>query len=180
MNLEALVTRDIIRTTILKLDALAPFQQRLETLIAPHYAAASRSASGRKASLAELAAGTLLHACLKVSKEDQLTFTSLGKPVLAEGCAHFNLTHDATYACLAVANQPVGVDIEPIAAPPNNALASKVFSERQIAYLQGDPSEYDLRFTIFWTATEAALKAEGDRFFRFVGSDPLCYGTLEH
>jgi 4'-phosphopantetheinyl transferase len=84
-----------------------------------------------------------------------------GKPRLRDGGAlEFNLSHSEGLALVAVAERPVGVDVEAIQpgrATP--ALAERVLTADDVAAVQAAaPSERDGVFYRAWTRHEARLK----------------------
>lgn len=88
-----------------------------------------------------------------------------GKPALAKGGAHFNLSNSNAIAAIAVSEKgPVGIDIEWLDRSITiDALAQTCFSEEEISVLnsvQGE--ERNRRFFEFWTAKEARMKLTGE------------------
>lgn len=75
---------------------------------------------------------------------------------------HFNLTHSAGLAALAISRgYQLGIDIEQI-RPISSEVAEHHFSPREVHTLQGLPREQWLRgFYRCWTSKEAVLKGEG-------------------
>jgi 4'-phosphopantetheinyl transferase len=87
-----------------------------------------------------------------------------GKPVLAEGGLHFNLSHSQSLALIAVCEQAeVGVDVELLRPMPDaEALAETYFSAAERHALAALPPEARERaFLCCWTRKEACLKATG-------------------
>ncbi|GAA4352179.1 hypothetical protein GCM10023165_41040 [Variovorax defluvii] len=87
-----------------------------------------------------------------------------GKPVLAEGRLHFNLSHSQSLALIAVCEHTeVGVDVELLRPMPDaEALAETYFSpaeRRALAALPPEAREH--AFLCCWTRKEACLKATG-------------------
>ncbi|MBA4067366.1 MAG: 4'-phosphopantetheinyl transferase [Isosphaera sp.] len=92
-----------------------------------------------------------------------ITTAGAGKPVLAGGGVHFNVTHTDGLALVALADRPVGVDVErvrPVANP--DGLVDRFFSpaERR-AYRDLPPDLRPAGFFRGWTTKEAVLKAAG-------------------
>jgi 4'-phosphopantetheinyl transferase len=88
---------------------------------------------------------------------------AMGKPELQAGAEklQFNLSHTRTIGLLAVAREPVGVDVEEV-RPIERAVAETQFSERERGDLAELEGEAWLRgFYRCWTSKEAILKAEG-------------------
>jgi 4'-phosphopantetheinyl transferase len=90
-----------------------------------------------------------------------LTYTGAGKPVLAAGEVHFNVTHTAGLALIALAERPVGIDVERVRLVENpDGLVERFFSAAECEAFRGLPT--DLRFAGFfrgWTCKEAVIKA---------------------
>lgn len=89
---------------------------------------------------------------------------TFGKPQLACGSLHFNLSHTADHLLIAVANFPdVGIDIERVNPRDKlDALAKRVFSDRELLLWRQLSSEQQLiGFYRLWTKKEAFVKAVG-------------------
>jgi 4'-phosphopantetheinyl transferase len=93
-----------------------------------------------------------------------------GKPVVAGG-PEFSVAHSGDLIAVAVARDPVGVDVEQLdgrARPLGDggdpeALARLVLAEPERAALAGaDPSARARAFLVAWTRKEAVAKATGD------------------
>lgn len=80
-----------------------------------------------------------------------------GRPLPTEG-VYWSLTHKPDYVAAVVAQQPIGIDIEKIAERQTAALFGKVADTMEWALIGGKSWE---GFHRYWTAKEAALKAEG-------------------
>lgn len=98
-----------------------------------------------------------------------------GKPVLAQGAPHFNLSHCGALAVLALSDRgPVGVDVECAGARGRLAedlalLAPRVLGPEEGAALDAAPPGDRLAlFLAFWTAKEARMKLTGEG----LGLDP--------
>ncbi|MDP9633530.1 MULTISPECIES: 4'-phosphopantetheinyl transferase superfamily protein [Ensifer] len=93
-----------------------------------------------------------------------LTYNVFGKPRIAGASEllHFNLSHSADVAMLAVSDHyPVGIDVEAI-KPLKEDIAGHFFSKRECAALAafaGD--DYLNAFYRCWTRKEAFVKAHG-------------------
>jgi len=106
----------------------------------------------------------ILGNCLGVPACDvPITYTGAGKPVLAGGELHFNVTHTDAYALIALAHGPVGIDIEqvrPLANP--GGLVERFFSVAECEAYRALPLESLMRaFFRAWTCKEAIIKAMG-------------------
>lgn len=104
-----------------------------------------------------LAAGLMLRAVLGADQAQRIALSPLGKPYLLNGPC-FNLSHSGDQVVLAVDNQVVGVDVEWI-APFSQAVAQRVFTSREQAWLQNQKS--DEAFYQLWTGKESIMKALG-------------------
>lgn len=84
-----------------------------------------------------------------------------GKPFLPDHPdVHFNLSHSPKAAACAVADRPVGIDVEEI-APVDEEVARRVLSEDEWNAVSGS-SEPDVVFARYWTRKEALVKLTGD------------------
>ena len=96
-----------------------------------------------------------------------LVFGSLGsgKPFLVSAPeVHFNLSHSAEFAVVAVARTPVGIDIEQIHPFEDESdIASRSFSTAECDALKSlTEAERLSAFFRCWTRKEAYVKARGD------------------
>jgi 4'-phosphopantetheinyl transferase len=88
----------------------------------------------------------------------QFKLSRYGKPEV-EGI-HFNITHSDHHLLIAVAQDPVGIDLEiKRAIPELEGLASNVLSERELAFWPQAPRIDS--FLALWTRKEALLKGVG-------------------
>lgn len=89
--------------------------------------------------------------------------TTHGKPVLKDIPAwHFNISHSGEWVAMAVANNPVGIDVEKM-GKPRTELAKRFFSEEETQLLLSLPeAEQRLYFYRLWTIKESYLKTTGD------------------
>lgn len=106
----------------------------------------------------------ILANCLDLSPQAvPITYTGAGKPVLADGGLHFNVTHTDNIALIALATRPVGIDIEQIRNLANpEGIVERFFSVAECEAYRALPLE--LRTTGFfraWTCKEAVIKAAG-------------------
>lgn len=84
-----------------------------------------------------------------------------GKPALADGAAHFNLSHSGDVAAIAFGPGPVGVDVEaPRSLRRVHDLAASTFAPGEIARVR-DAADPLQAFLQIWTAKEAVVKATG-------------------
>lgn len=86
-----------------------------------------------------------------------------GKPVLAGGALEFNVSHTEGLALFAVADRPVGVDVEAARDVPNaDSLVERFFAPAERGQYRALPA--GLRPAAFlrgWTCKEAVLKGLG-------------------
>lgn len=94
--------------------------------------------------------------------------TAAGKPFLARPAAslEFNLSHSGRHCLIAVADRPVGVDIETWRAISDlSGVALRVTTAREAELLERRPArEIHSSFLGLWTRKEALLKALGQGF----------------
>jgi 4'-phosphopantetheinyl transferase len=84
-----------------------------------------------------------------------------GKPFLRDSNLHFSVSHSADRAILAVADRPVGVDLETVGRP-TVAAASRVCAPEEQADLRHAAASGDrLQIARCWTRKEAWAKASG-------------------
>lgn len=106
----------------------------------------------------------ILGGCLGVSPCDvPITYTGAGKPVLAEGGLHFNVTHTDGLALIALACRPLGIDLERVRAVANPAaLVERFFSQVERDAYRGLPPELQQEaFFRGWVCKESVIKAAG-------------------
>ncbi len=85
-----------------------------------------------------------------------------GKPFMAKGECHFNVSHSHGVSLIALSpKQEVGVDIEPVRdLPSREGLARRWFHPREVLALETSGWDPQTFFAI-WTAKEAVVKAMG-------------------
>ena len=93
-----------------------------------------------------------------------LRLSETGKPSLEDRSdLHFNLSHCEDRGVLAIAKQPIGVDLEKLRFVPDAlAIAERLFAASEARALRGFPDE--LRSEAFlrcWTRKEAYVKGTG-------------------
>lgn len=118
-----------------------------------------------------LAAGVLLARALDVRSDDDLITDRNGKPALRDGRAQFSLSHSGFYVALAVAERPVGVDVERV-RPLDWQVARRCFTALEMDWLSAEPTGE--AFCRLWTGKEAILKATGEGLTR----DPSSFCVL--
>lgn len=80
-----------------------------------------------------------------------------GKPYFQGTDIHFNISHSGDFKVLAIAETPVGVDIEKVRKA--DLRVAKRFCENEYNYITQKDSEH--RFFKVWTKKEAYLKYKG-------------------
>jgi 4'-phosphopantetheinyl transferase len=101
-----------------------------------------------------------------------------GKPALQSGWPHFNLSHCGDHAVLAVAENPVGVDIE--ALRPVSDLWKHVLTEAERdRFLRMPAARRTAAFFSCWTRKEAVLKAIGTGLSRELKSTSVGWASRD-
>jgi len=87
-----------------------------------------------------------------------------GKPYSLNADIHFNLSHAGDLAVCAIADRPLGVDVEPVRPIPDwRDIASMVFSRQERHALELSAADQrDALFFSLWTRKEALAKASGE------------------
>ena len=129
----------------------------------------------------ELAAGLLLrHALLDAADMDlmtvEVTTNEHGKPMFSVpkdqpgGQIHFNISHPGGYVSVAVADCPVGVDVE-TNSDPDLKVTDRFYSAEEQAAVRGakDPQKV---FRRLWTRKEAYVKCTGTGIYNAVSEIP--------
>lgn len=101
--------------------------------------------------------------CYVLRKHDldmgQMAYAEYGKPFIANNMGlYFNLSHSGDYIVIAVANQPVGVDIQK-KVTVQEKLVDKVCSKEEAVLVKENFMD---RFNYIWSLKEAAVKLYGD------------------
>ncbi len=94
----------------------------------------------------------------------QFAVGEYGKPALADGALHFNVSHTADFLLIAIANfADIGVDIEAIKPCRNlDNIAQRCFSRREYECWRSLPDGLQTQaFYRLWTKKEAFVKATG-------------------
>jgi 4'-phosphopantetheinyl transferase len=76
---------------------------------------------------------------------------------------HFNISHSANYVACAIADTPVGIDIEG-RRKVNNAVAKRYFTEEEIKSIHSDEDFFKI-----WTFKEALGKYTGEGLLPVIG-----------
>jgi 4'-phosphopantetheinyl transferase len=99
--------------------------------------------------------------CRAANHNRQLTFSTnaYGKPFLADSPGiHFNVSHSGNYIACALADEPVGIDIE-IIKPFGPKIAERFFAPDEKAHIAANGSMAS--FYEVWTKKESQIKWEG-------------------
>ena len=92
--------------------------------------------------------------------EAPLRWDDTGKPAVDADGVYVSVSHSGPYAVCAVADVPVGVDVE-VVRSADEKFMRRVCSEAEMAYIRyGDAGCYQ-RFWECWTAKEALFKLTG-------------------
>jgi phosphopantetheinyl transferase len=128
----------------------------LDNIASSRIARAERC-KGEGSKLRSLAAGYLIAEKLKLD-EDTFQYTAQGKPYLPGSSVYFSISHSGDWAVLAVADTPIGVDIERTNRDNINKdrIAARFFTETERRWL-AENNNPDA-FYYVWTAREAAYK----------------------
>ncbi|MBQ9227771.1 MAG: 4'-phosphopantetheinyl transferase superfamily protein [Eubacterium sp.] len=133
---------------------------------------------------------TLIHRAFQEdfpNRDYALTVNAYGKPcypaqLTEQRPAYFNLSHSGKLVVLAKGTCALGVDVEAIRSVDISRFA-RVFSEEEMASLQGSPTPDESFFTL-WTRKEAFVKCLGKGLsaldeYAAKGED-FYYHTLRH
>jgi 4'-phosphopantetheinyl transferase len=96
--------------------------------------------------------------------EVRLVSTAYGKPCLADPDAsvHFNVSHSGDLVLVALAHEPVGVDIEQHRSGMElPAIAASCFSPAERSDIFVTPEDAHMKFFRYWACKEAWIKADG-------------------
>jgi len=93
----------------------------------------------------------------------KLEFNSHGKPYVSDG-PFFNISHSDNCSAIAIAQLPVGIDIERFRPDyPGIEVARTNFHPSEVAWLEQRPSEHrNNAFFRMWVSKEALLKCIGE------------------
>ena len=99
---------------------------------------------------------------------DELSFTVDGNGKWrCDGCVHFSLSHSGNVVAVAVARQPVGIDVEALDDKRFNArLARRILTENELTlYNSVPPCERPQALVKTWTQKESLFKRDGGSIF---------------
>ena len=89
-----------------------------------------------------------------------LSWDEEGKPCAAGTELCFSVSHSGPYVVCAVAEKPIGVDIEPLRRI-SPKMMRRSCTEEELGYIRIGDSGADRRFLEVWTAKEALFKLTG-------------------
>lgn len=102
----------------------------------------------------------LLHEHYGIEGDLVFSYNEHGKPMLNEvSNIHFSISHCKAAIAVAVADRPVGIDVETLRMP-SEALAEKVMDEGEKLRFDISDTPEDF-FSALWTAKEAVMKCRG-------------------
>lgn len=106
---------------------------------------------------ASCSAWNLLHQILLANELPigDVAFTATGKPFIPDSDFHFSLSHSHGVCAVAVADRPVGVDMEIIKTSYPPHLIERSLTDAEKAVYDGD-------FTHIWCRKEAVAKMTGE------------------
>ena len=87
--------------------------------------------------------------------DSDLYYHETGKPLLTDG-VQVSITHSAQYSALALAEVPVGIDIEHV-KPVVGRIAHK-FTKNEAWFLDATAADYLDKLTVIWGVKEAIFK----------------------
>lgn len=176
---------DRITLYITDVRELAGQEQPALTLLTPRRRETAKRIRPEQDRLCCIAAGLLLRCVLGVTSDNELRQGEFGKLELTGEGPCFNLSHGGNYAVLAVDDDPVGVDVEPVGEKLPIAIPRRYLTPDELSWLEAEPTPE--RFARLWTRLESVLKADGrgfameERRFSVVGDVcPWEIKTLTH
>lgn len=120
----------------------------------------------------------LLSAYLRQAPDSMVIETKMaGQPILKNGGLHFSLSHSGSDLLIALACNPIGVDIEQTGRQRDwSALAARYFNATEQDWLRSQKNLASA-FLRLWVAKEAILKAAGTGLAGGLSRLSLCIGT---
>lgn len=100
-----------------------------------------------------------------------------GKPYFADGAVHFSLSHCGEVAVCAVADSPIGVDVERIPDASPLKIAKRFFTESEYNAIASAPDPRSA-FCELWVKKEAVIKALGVGLKGLSAADVNAFPTL--
>ncbi len=145
---------DIYLVNALELETYAPRLVPLLTRWRRHQLDNAPTVYARRGSLA---CSMMLRHVLGWTDDEGLSISKTGKPIPGEG-KHFNMAYAKDLAVLAVDDDLVGVDIEPV-SPFRDFTLRMIGRAEEAAWVRA--AEAELRFFTLWTRRESITKADG-------------------
>lgn len=108
--------------------------------------------------------------CISDSLKDpfqniQFVLGENGKPHLAGGRIHFNISHSGDWVVVGIHNDSIGVDLEEVKDFNIYEIAKSTFSSEELMYLIKSPKANQIEiFFKMWTLKESWLKCIGSGF----------------
>ncbi len=99
-----------------------------------------------------------------------------GKPYFEDGSVHFSLSHCGNTAVCAVADSPVGVDIEVVPKTAPLGIAKRFFTEADRVLIESADDAASV-FCELWVQKEAIVKALGTGLAGLSSADVAAYPT---
>lgn len=152
---------ECIRLYLADIRQLKPYESAALPLLTPERRERAEKTKVEQDRLHCIAAGLLLRRVLGIVSDAQLRKNEQGRPEPAGEGPCFNLSHGGSYAVLAVAERPVGVDIEPV-SDRVPIIPRRFLQPDELVWLEAEPTPE--RFAWLWTRLESALKADGRGF----------------
>lgn len=97
-------------------------------------------------------------------QDAEIKVSTTGKPFLAQGEFHFNLTHSGGLCACAIADHPVGIDVERIVERSEASLsriADRMFSDKERTLLRESHDPLSTFYEI-WVKKESIVKETGE------------------
>ena len=94
-------------------------------------------------------------------KEKKIIYGNNGKPCFANSNKHISISHTSRYVTIAVADYPIGIDIE--WANRNALSVSKSFLQPQETEILSQSDSPTQEALILWSAKESAFKLAADK-----------------
>lgn len=132
-----------------------------------------RDTAKKRASLA--AELLLIRSC---GRNDYVTEAG-GKPYFEDGGVHFSLSHCGDIAACAIADSPVGVDIERVLKAVPEGIAKRFFTEADCALIDSADNAASA-FCELWVQKEAIVKALGTGLAGLSCADVTAYQTAHY
>jgi 4'-phosphopantetheinyl transferase len=110
---------------------------------------------------------------------DEFRYNPSGKPFI-EGAPYFSISHCKEGIAVAVAEVPVGIDIEGVRHADEGLLERVMNAWEYQALMATSPEQRDRCFTRLWTQKEAVVKMEGTGIESFEQLQNLLSESQDH